>query len=129
MKSVGPRMDTLAATTEFILEGHSRTDIVKWLEGQGIQRRNAYLIYYQALEELMPDESLIDNEKRYLIQQNLDRLESIINSSINGNTGDKKVALQAISELNKMLGIYESNKVTIANNKEGEQIVQITFDK
>ena len=78
----------------------------------------------------MPENNFLDDHKRFLIQQNLDRLETIINTSITGNTGEKKVALQAIDTLNKMLGVYQDgNKVMIAKNNQGDEIIQISFDK
>ena len=122
--------ETLAQTQELISKGMSRKDVCDWLETQGMERKNAYTIYYSALKELVPEENFLDDSKKYLIQQNLDRLETIINSSITGNTGEKKVALQAIDTLNKMLGVYsDTNKVMIAKNSQGEEIIQIDFAK
>ena len=122
--------ETLAQTQELISKGMSRKDVCDWLETQGMGRSNAYQIYYSALKELVPEDNFLDDSKKYLIQQNLDRLERIINSTITGNTGDKKVALQAISELNRMIGVYsDSNKVMIAKNNQGEEIIQIDFAK
>lgn len=119
-----------AQTSELIAKGRSRKDVCDWLETQGMQRKNAYTIYYNALKDLMPEDNFIDDQKRFLIQQNLDRLENIINTSISGNTGDKKVALQAIDTLNKMLGVYsDTNKVMIAKNNQGDEIIQIDFSK
>ena len=123
-------MTTQAQTAALISKGMSRKDVCDWLETQGMQRKNAYTVYYSALKELVPEDNLLDDHKRFLIQQNLDRLETIINTSITGNTGEKKVALQAIDTLNKMLGVYQDgNKVMIAKNNQGDEIIQISFDK
>lgn len=115
---------------ELISKGKTRKEVIDWLKEQGMSGGNLYAIYYSALKEMMPEEDFLDEEKKYLIQKNLDRLERIINSSITGNTGEKKVALQAIDTLNKMIGVYaDSNKVTIAKNNQGEEIIQIDFSK
>ena len=91
---------------------------------------NASTLYYGALKEIQPDPNLLDDYKKSLIQTNLDRLEEIINTSITGNTGDKKVALQAIDTLNKMCGIYnDKNQVTIAKDNQNNEVIQITFDR
>lgn len=112
---------------DMISKGQSRTDIVQSLVDNGLGYKNANLLYYQAMKELTPDINLLDDYKRGIMQQNLDRLEKIINSSIDGNTGDKKVALQAIAELNKMLGLSQGNNVTINKNQEGDEQIVISF--
>jgi hypothetical protein len=124
------KMETQAEIMELISKGKTRKEIVDYLGSLGVKSRNCYVLYHNALKEMTPEDDYLDAEKKYLIQQNLDRLETIINSSISGNTGDKKVALQAIDTLNKMIGVYsDSNKVTIAKNNQGEEIIQIDFNK
>lgn len=124
------KMETQAEIMELISKGKTRKEIVDYLGSLGVKNRNCYVLYHNALKEMTPEDDYLDAEKKYLIQQNLDRLETIINSSITGNTGDKKVALQAIDTLNKMIGVYsDSNKVTIAKNNQGEEIIQIDFNR
>lgn len=123
-------IETYAVVQDLISKGKSRENIMKFLQDKGISYSNSVSLYYQALKDLVPEENFLDIERKRIIQQNLDRLERIITSSISGNTGEKKVALQAIDTLNKMVGVYsESNKVTIAKNNEGEEIIQIDFTK
>lgn len=125
--TIDAKLKVLAAT-EMIERGVPRKEVVDALEQQGMSRQNAYDMYYAALKELMPAPDLIDDHRKYIIQQNLDRLERIINTSITGNTGEKKVALQAIDTLNKMMGVYnDANKVMIGKNNQGEEIIQIEF--
>ena len=125
------KMETQAEIMELISKGKTRKEIVDYLGSLGVKSRNCYVLYYNALKEMTPEEDYLDAEKKYLIQQNLDRLETIINSSITGNTGEKKVALAAIAELNKMCGMYADNKVTIAqkDKDDNEQIIEISFNK
>lgn len=119
---------TLLDIAEKISKGQSRQKVINDMMAEGVPYDTASQLYYQGLRELTPDENVLDEYRRGIMQVNLDRLEKIINSCIEGNTGEKKVALQAIDQMSKLLGLYnDGNKVTIANNKEGDQIVQIDF--
>lgn len=120
---------TTLTIQDWLSQGKSRNFIIDRLMEQGFAAVTARDLYYAVIREYVPDASLIDDHKKMIIQQNLDRLEKIIETCIDGNTGDKKVALNAIAELNKMCGVYESNKVTIAKNQGGDEIIQISFDK
>lgn len=113
------RMDVMG----LISKGKSRTEVIQNLVDDGIEYSNANLLYYEALKEMTPDTNLLDDYKRGMIQINLDRLEKIINSCIDGSTGDKKVALQAIAEVNKMIGVSQGNNVMINRNQGDEQII------
>lgn len=112
---------------DMISKGQSRADIVQSLVDNGLGYKNANLLYYQAMKELTPEENLLDDYKRGMMQQNLDRLEKIINSSIEGNSQDKQVALKAIAEMNKMLGLSQGNNVTINKNNQGDEQIIISF--
>ena len=114
---------------EWIIDGKTRKEILTALEENGVSPSQAKHLYYDTLKGLAPAPDFLENHKAIIIQQNLDRLEKIIQDCIDGQTGEKKVALQAIAELNKMCGVYEANKVTIAKNQEGDEMIQITFDK
>lgn len=123
-------VSTQTAAADLIAKGMGRKEVCDWLESQGMERKNAYTIYYNALKDLVPEDNLVDDHKRYLIQQNLDRLEKIINTCIDGNVSEKKVALQAIGELNKVIGAYDDkSQVMIAQNDRGEQMIKIEFAK
>ena len=119
---------TQAYVADLISQGKSRKEVIEWLKEQGMSGGNLHTIYYNALKELVPEENFLEDSKKFLIQQNLDRLEQIINTSISGNTGEKKVALQAIDTLNKMLGVYGTNNGVIINkNNQGEEHIIISF--
>lgn len=123
--------DTLTTLADYISKGHSRDECIEMLvETTEMTRGSAYNLYHKALKQLLPDPKYMDDLKQTIIQQNLDRLEKIVNSSINGNTQEKKVALQAIDTLNKMFGAYaDKNQVTIAKDNSGDEVIQITFSK
>ena len=125
-KDIETRVQTYSVA-EMINSGMTRQEIMKALTDQGIAPNYASKYYYMALKDLAPEPDLIDDYKKGMIQLNLDRLEKIVNETIDGNFQNKAITLKAIEQINKMLGITDSNKVTIANNKEGDQIVQIEF--
>lgn len=124
-------LTTQMQIAEWVTKGKSRKFIMdKLMNEEGLTRANANTLYYGALKEITPEPDLMDNYKRVLIQQNLDRLEQIVNTSIDGNYQDKAVALKAIDQLNRLCGAYaDTNSVTVARNKDGEEIIQITFDR
>ena len=80
---------------------------------------------------LVPED--LDEYKKGLLQANIERLEKIIQEGIDNRNDARRgadylrTAKDAIAELNKMMGIG-SNKVTIAENKEGEKAIQIEFN-
>lgn len=120
---------TQTKVAEWISKGHTRQYCLKRLVDDGMTPYNAQNMYYGAMKLITPEPDLFDEYKKGIIQQNLDRLEQIVESSISGNTGEKMVALKAIDTLNKLVGAYGENSVTIAKNKDNEEIIRITFDK
>ncbi len=119
---------TLTEVLDMLAQGKTRNTILKRLENTGMSTSNARTLYNNAIREFAPDTNLLDDYKRALIQQNLDRLERIIEETISGDTQEKKVALQSIDILNKMVGVYTSgNNVTINKNQEGDEQIVISF--
>lgn len=115
---------------EWINKGKSRQYIMDRLQEDGMTVLGAQDIYYATLKEMAPDPNLFDDYKKQVIQQNLDRLEKIVESSIDGNYQEKNVALKAIDTLNKLIGAYsDSNSVTIAKDNQGQEIIRIEFQK
>lgn len=114
---------------DMVADGKSRASIMKFLQDQGMAKSTAENIYYQALKDMTPSPDLLDDYKKGIIQVNLGRLEKIIDDCIDKESyQNKQVAIKAIAEINKMLGLSEGNNVTIAQNKEGDQIIQIKFE-
>ena len=119
---------TMTTVLEMLAQGKSRNTILKRLENTGMSTQHARTLYNNAIREFAPDTNLLDDYKRALIQQNLDRLERIIEETISGDTQEKEVALQSIDILNKMVGVYTSgNNVTINKNQEGDEQIVISF--
>ena len=120
---------TQTQIAEWVGKGKTRSWIMDKLQEEGLSYSNANTLYYAALKDIQPDPDLLCDYKKTLIQQNLDRLEKIVNDTISGSTGEKMVALKAIDQLNKLCGAYNDNQITVARNKEGDEIIQITFDR
>lgn len=133
-QGVGPKLPiekkvTYMTIQDMIAQGKSRQSIIKYLTDQGTNISTANKLYYEALKDIQPDPNLLDDYKKGMIQQNLDRLEKIIDDCIDKESyQNKQVAIKAIAEINKMLGLSEGNNVTIAQNKDGDQIINIRFD-
>lgn len=133
-QGVGPKLPiekkvTYMTIQDMIAQGKSRQSIIKYLTDQGINQKTASCLYYEALKDMTPSPDLLDDYKKGIVVQNLDRLENIINNTLSGNTGDKKVALQAIDTLNKMIGAYAGNNgVTINKDNQGNEQIIIKFE-
>ena len=114
---------------EWVNKGKSRQYIMDRLTENGMSVRAAQDIYYDTLKVMAPDPNLFDDYKRQAIQQNLDRLEKIIETSIEGNYQEKNVALKAIDTLNKLIGAYGDNGVVINKDGQGNEQIIIKFDR
>lgn len=125
-KDIETRVQTYSVA-EMINSGMTRQEIMKALTDQGIAPNYASKYYYMALKDLAPEPDLLDDYKKGMIQLNLDRLEKIVNETIDGNFQNKAIALKAIEQINKMLNITNNNEVVINKNKEGDEQIIITF--
>lgn len=114
---------------EWINKGKSRQYVIDRLQEDGMTVLGAQEIYYATLKEMAPDPNLFDDYKKQVIQQNLDRLEKIIEKSIDGNYQEKNVALKAIDTLNKMIQAYGDNGVVINKDGQGNEQIIIKFDR
>ena len=113
-----------------ITQGKSRKYILEKLqEEEGLAYKSAVALYHGALREVIPDPEYFEDYKKAVVQTNIDRLEKIIDSSIDGNAGDKNAAIKAIDVMNKLVGAYGENQVNIARNDKGDEVIQITFGK
>ena len=113
-----------------ITQGKSRKYILEKLqEEEGLAYKSAVALYHGALRDVIPDPEYFEDYKKAIVQTNIDRLERIIDSSIEGNAGDKNAAIKAIDVMNKLVGAYGENQVNIARNDKGDEVIQITFSK
>lgn len=121
---------TTAEIQMMVDEGKSRDTIINWLqEEKGMTWGSAKNLYYETIKGMSDDTTMLDTYKASLVRTNLARLETIVENTMSGNTGEKMVALKAIDQINKLIGAYNGNSVTIAQqNKDGDgQIIQIRF--
>lgn len=122
--------DNIMQVADFITQGKTKSETLKYMRDElAIPYNMCSTYYHEALKTLVIEDDLMADYRKNIQQANYDRLERIVNDTIGGSVGEKKVAIQAITELNRMCGSYDGNSVTIGNNKEGEQIIRITFDR
>ena len=112
---------------DWVNEGKTRKEIMALLTADGMGYGYARDIYYKTLNEMAPDTTLFDAYKKSLVEKNLERLEDIVEENITGTTAEKMIALKAIDQMSKLTGAYNDQTVTVAKNKEGEEIIQIKF--
>ena len=119
-------------TAKMICDGKSKQTCLEHIqEAQGCGLQQAKYYYQAALNLLIPSD--MDEYKKGLLQANIERLEKIIEEGIDKmNDGRRgadylRTAKDAISELNKMLGVGNT-RIQVAQSKEGDQLVQIDFN-
>lgn len=115
---------------KMLTKGKSGESIIDYCcKTYNIMPSQAKQYYFAALNYLKPKD---ENEFRNgLIATNMKRLETIIEKVMSEDKQNLKLAKEAISELNKMLGVGDKTAVAIQNvSKEGEENnIIITFDK
>lgn len=110
---------------KMISEGNTRETCIKYvMESKGVNHRQGEQYYASAMRYLIPDD--MDGYKEEVIAKNFERLEKIVERGMK-NSADLRLAKEAIAELNRMCGIG-GNKVTMAKSKDGDEMIQITFD-
>ena len=106
-----------------ISKGRSRyTTIEKYSKEWGISESQTQKYYAAALESLCFSEG----EWQAIKHQNLVRLEKIYEDAISAN--DRKNAIAAVQEINKMAGVTGGSKVDIKKDAEGNEEIVIAFD-
>ena len=112
-----------------IQAGEKRSDIQNWImENFEVGDRQARQYYGAAMRLLIPTEEEFGDYKLAMVQVNLGRIEKIIDNTIDGDSSDKKVALDAIKEINKIIGAYQDKTTVMVNkNNDGDEqfIIQI----
>jgi hypothetical protein len=108
---------------KMISDGVGRGEVIEHLKTKYNMTYNTAQKYFvSACHYLIPDN---DEFKSGLIKQNFERLEKIVNDSL--KEGDKKMAKDAIAEMNKMLGLG-TNSVKITNDpKNNTNEITISF--
>jgi len=113
---------------KMLTKGKSRQSVIEYaMSHYNIDEVQAKRYYSAASKYLIPED--MDEFRRGLIQTNMDRLETIIERCM--ETGQYKVARDAIDSLNKMFGINGSGvQIGIQTDTENNtQQVVIKFDQ
>lgn len=98
-----------------VADGVGRQDIINHLRDKyDMSLETARKYYISACHYLIPED---DKFKKALIKQNFQRLEKIVDDSLKSN--DRKMAKEAIAEMNKMLGLG-GNSVRITQDAENK---------
>lgn len=128
----GPRttsMTMIESAAAKLSKGATKKEVVQFLEENYKMTTNrATEYYYAACHYLRPKDP--EKYREALIQNNISRLEKIIDECMEGTGNEKqlKVAREAIAELNKMLGISGNNVTIRQNQEEKTQEIQINFN-
>lgn len=130
MRTKFETMEGEMAVAEMIASGATRNEVMAYIRNEiGVHPSHVAEFYRNAIKSMLPEEDAMTDYKKTVQQQNFNRLEKIVSDTIDGEAGDKRVAIEAIKELNKMSGAYDDkNSVTIAQGDE-KQIIQIDFSK
>lgn len=108
---------------KMISDGVGRQEVIEHIAKKyNLSYHTAQNYFVSACHYLIPDD---DDFKTGLIKQNFERLEKIVNDSL--KEGDRKMAKDAIAEMNKMLGLG-TNSVKITNDpKNNTNEITISF--
>lgn len=115
---------------EMLSSGATKSEVMTYIKDVvGVYPSHASEFYHNCIKKLVVDDDALADYKKTVQQQNYTRLERIVKETIDGNPGSKKVAIEAIKELNKMSGAYDDgNRVTIAQDDD-KQVIQIDFNR
>lgn len=119
-------MYRVAEVAKKISEGGSRQNLYDWIiSTYKVSQRQANAYYNAALRYLMPNDEDKQAYRDGLIQANLDRLDKIIDSSMNCKYPNYKMAKDCIAEMNRILVPKEGLKVGV---QDGDKTIMIQFD-
>lgn len=117
---------------KMICNGDSKQTCLEYIQkaqGCGIAQAKRY--YQSALNWLIPDD--LPAYKQGLLEANMNRLEKIVEECIKKKDDTKKgsdymrVAKEAISEMNKVLGVG-NGRVMVSESAEGDKSICIEFN-
>ena len=110
---------------KMISKGKGRAEVIEHLQKKyDMTYENARKYFISACHFLIPDDQ--GEFRQSLIKQNMERLEKIINDSIEEK--QYKVAREAIAEMNKMLGVTGGQGIVINQDPaSGQQQIIVNF--
>lgn len=113
--------------SKMLARGKSKQYVIDYaMSKYGVGEPQAKRYYSAAVRYLLPDD--VDEYRKGLIQTNLDRLETIVESAM--EEGDWKNARETIAEINKMCGVTgQGVQIGINQDKNNDtQQIVIKFD-
>lgn len=113
--------------SKLLAKGKSRQYVIDYaMKNFGVELAQAKRYYTAAVRYLIPED--MEEYRKGLIQQNVERLETIVEKSM--EEGDWKNARETIAEINKMCGLTGSGvQFAINTDKENNsQQILIKFD-
>ena len=110
---------------KMISKGKGRAEVIEHLQKKyDMSYATAQNYFVSACHFLIPDDQA--GFKEGLIKQNIERLEKIINDSLEEK--QYKTAREAIDTLNKTLGAYgQGSSIVINKNNEGDEQIIVNF--
>lgn len=120
----------LMLLTKKIAKGASMRKVMDFCQEEwGLSEKQSYTYYLAALKFLCPTDEELDEYRKSMIQVQIARLEKIMDKGIESDDPQMlRLAKDCISEISKILGMTEKQKVTIENEKE-DQVIKIEFSK
>lgn len=112
-------------TAKMVSKGKGRAEIIDYLQKKyDMSYETARKYFVSACHFLIPDDQ--GEFRQSLIKQNMERLEKIINDSLEEK--QYKVAREAIAEMNKMLGVTGGQGIVINQDPaSGQQQIIVNF--
>ena len=107
-----------------ITKGKTRLDVMNEMMAEGCSMRKAEYYYDAAVRFLTPNDP--EEFKKGLIAKNMAKFEDLYQKAY--EAGQYKTCRDILDSLNKMYGLSGGNQVNIAENAEGERVIQIKFD-
>lgn len=119
-------VDRVRYVADMLASGKSNAKCRKYIkEEYGVKDDRTIDSYMTAAYRFITPQNW-DEEKERLVTKNIRTLEKIVEKSMDKES--YRMAKEAIDSLNKMFGIGGQNSVTIAKNKNGEEMINISFD-
>lgn len=93
---------------QLITKGWSRSSVQTYIrENFKVGERQARAYFSAAIRFLMPDD--MEKYRAELIQQNISRLETIVEETMKDDSRNYNAAISAIKELNNLINPYRNN--------------------
>lgn len=118
---------TAERVADMLAQGKGRNEIIRILQDEGMDYHAAKTMVYEGVRSMLPSPEFWEDYKRAKMEENMDRLDTIIDSTISGDTAEKNTAIRAIETQVKICG--GGNSVNIAKTSKGDEVIQITFGK